>query len=507
MIADEIKQTLADCYASTKTFARVLFPERFYLPFAQGHNEIFKRIDNDSQQQSAIAAPRGFGKTSLINLAYPAKKILFQDKKFIVMISCTATQAVMQSENLKRELQTNLVIRKLFGPIRPQQGNPIDDFSKEAWVTDSGTLVLPRGAGQQVRGIIFGNHRPDLIIVDDLEDKESVSNELTRKKLKEWFFEDVMNSVNRHRKDWKVVFLGTLLHEDSLLANLLESSKWNSVRLELFDDEYKSQWQDYMDDSAIRALVEEYREEGLLDSLYREYRNMSISTEDSSFSQHYFRYYDEGNVKLNKEVENVVIIDPAKTVKLHSAESAIIGVGIDLANNKIFVRDVEAKKFHPDILYDHAIEMALRINAKVIAPEVTSLHEFITYPLKNEILRRGLFFEVVELSAVGKKEDRAAWLVPFYRKGLVYHNKSVCGPLEAQLLSFPRNKRWDCLDALAYVVKLMEEGERYFHIKDETPSNEEEMKEKELDEEPVEDYEEDSDFGDVVVGSGAWRTV
>ena len=76
----DIQEALAKCYLSTKTTAKVLFPERFDLPFSTLHDEIFKIIDNDEIQQAVIAAPRGFGKTSLCTIAHPAKRILFREK-------------------------------------------------------------------------------------------------------------------------------------------------------------------------------------------------------------------------------------------------------------------------------------------------------------------------------------------------------------------------------------------------------------------------------------------
>ena len=70
-------------------------------------------------------------------------------------------------------------------------------FSQDQWITETGTMVMPRGSGQQIRGLLFGNFRPDLIFGDDIEDSESVKSEEQRRKLKEWFFADVMNSVDR----------------------------------------------------------------------------------------------------------------------------------------------------------------------------------------------------------------------------------------------------------------------------------------------------------------------
>ena len=94
---ENIKDIMAQCYASTQASCKILFPERFWLSFSNLHNEIFKVLDDDSIQQAVIAAPRGTGKTTIDTIAYPAKKILFQDKKFIVPISATATKAVMVS--------------------------------------------------------------------------------------------------------------------------------------------------------------------------------------------------------------------------------------------------------------------------------------------------------------------------------------------------------------------------------------------------------------------------
>ena len=454
----ELVEALALMSRSTAVTAKALLPERFERPFSRLHHEIFKILDDDSIRQAVIAAPRGFGKTTTVNIAYPIKRIVFREKKFIVPISCTATQAVLQAENMKRELLSNYEIARLFGDMKS------DNFSKDQWETSTGTMVLPRGAGQQVRGILYGRYRPDLIILDDVEDSESVRNEELRKKLKEWFFEDVANSIDRATKNYKIVLIGTILHEDGLLANLLDNPDWYSVRLELCDDNYKSNWPEFMSDEEVSKLVESYRAQGMLDSFYREYRNLPIATEDATFKQEYFKYYDETEEVLTKKqsIENVVIVDPAKTVKLHSNDSAIVGLGIDRMNGKIYFRDCVSAKLYPDQLYQQTFDMLDRLNAHVLGLEVTSLNEFITYPIKNAMLMKGSYYEIIELKARAKKEDRIAALVPFYRKGQVFHNKTACGALEAQLLSFPRAKKDDVSDAMAYIVELLEMGERFF---------------------------------------------
>ena len=103
---------------------------------------------------------------------------------------------------------------------------PFDEvFSKKAWVAFD-TLVWPRGAGQQVRGVLFKNDRPGLIIIDDLEDPKYIENKDYRDNLYEWLYADVIKAVPRigpQAKTYKIVYIDTLKHEDSVLQRLLES--------------------------------------------------------------------------------------------------------------------------------------------------------------------------------------------------------------------------------------------------------------------------------------------
>ncbi|KKL75715.1 hypothetical protein LCGC14_2052140, partial [marine sediment metagenome] len=440
----------------------------------------------------------GFGKTSIFNYALPSQRIAYRKSEFIVSVGDNATNAILNTENLKRELRSNQSFVPLVGSIKPD--NRDETFAKISWVTSGGTLVLPRGKNQQIRGLLHGNARPDLIVIDDLEDSESVMNVDQRKKLASWFNTDLLNSIDRSSKDWRVILIGTILHEDSLLQNLRESGIWRVHEMPLCDENYNTNWHEFMTTEEIKDLVEEHRKAGKLDEFYREYMNLAIAKEDAVFKQEYFKYYEES--ELDKTfLENVVIIDPAKTVKVHSAFSAIVGIGLDLSKPAVYVRDIVNRRLHPDEIYDEAFAMAQRLGAKVIGIEVTSLNEFITQPFMNEKLRRGLHdIEIVELQArkgegefAGKgkgKLGRIGSLVSMYRLGQVYHNKTCCGPLEAQLLAYPRAKHVDVSDATAYIIEMMEHGERWFHTEGADPGANDEEAYKRLfdeDEDPLND--------------------
>ena len=253
------------------------------------------------------------------------------------------------------------------------------------------------------------------------------------------------------------------------------SLKWHSLSLSLCDDNYRSNWPDFITDEQVRALADSFAEKGLLDVFYREFRNLPIAKETASFHQEYFHQYEETEEYLNISplIENVVLVDPAKTVQLQSDFSGIVGVGVDVIKNRIKVRDCVGLRLFPDELYEETFAMAARINAKVIAVEVTSLHEFITFPLRNWMMSKcDHFYEIVELHARKSKLERIGSLSPFYRTGQIEHNRKACRLLEEQLLSHPKSRRDDLADALAYIIALMEEGQRYFQPTAEQAKNE-----------------------------------
>ena len=498
----ELEQIHSLCSINTQVVAKTFFPERFSMPFAENvHGKIFDLIDG-SDNKVVIAAPRGWGKTSIVALALMARYILYRHTGFICYINKSFDAASLQTENLRRELVTNRMIRSFFGSVKPKAVDTEFEevFSKKAWVAYN-TLVWPRGAEQQVRGVLYKNDRPGLFVIDDLEDKKKVMNDELRVSLKNWFFSDVLEAVPQLHRNWKIVYIDTLKHEDSLLQHLLSSPDWASVRLEACNDNLESSAPDFVSNEIIQLKWQEAVNAGETDTFFQELRNLPISSKDSAFNKSYFHYYNvpndigyrEGDVKKtdadiqsDRNIETVVLLDPAKTVKIHSAESAIIGVGIDLASAKLYVRDAISEKMYPDEIYDALSGMGTRLGAKVLGIEETSLNEFIKQPIKNEMFRRGSFFELIWLKARGgmKKEHRVKELVPYYRGGYLYHNASCATTkrLEQQLLMFPRSALWDLMDCLAYIIEMLELGERYFSPKENPNDIESEYKELEYDE-------------------------
>ncbi len=474
---EELIDLMTECSSSAEAMAHTFFGEHCYRPFGDVHDKIFSVLDDDTKKLALLVCPRGFGKTTLSGLVFPAKKALFREAHYIIYISCTATKAVNDVQTLAKELQDNELIRKVFG-----------DLKGFRWREGSGEIELSsdikieaKGAGQQIRGIKFGKYRPDLIIIDDLEDPEEVRSEERRKELKKWFFSDMLNSINLD--ETRVLMLGTILHEDSLIQNIIDESKevldemaneedvlihqfsenFHVTVIEACNDKLEATWPAYMTTEKIRAKYAAHKKRGLLSLFYKEFRNKLVPDEGATFKKELFRYYKE-DWKSLQSIDNVVIVDPAKTTNLTSADSAIVGVGFDTSKNKIYFRDVVRGKMEPDKIYEQACMMADRLGTNLIGVEVTSLNLFITNPFRNYLAKKTRHYELIELKAQGKKEERIAAMSPFYYMGAIFHNDNpvVHGVIEEQLLIFPDGKLVDVIDALAYFIKMFDLGERLF---------------------------------------------
>ena len=503
-LAPDIETLIEPCIDDTAICAVTLFSEHITRPFCALHRTILDLLDDDSKRLVAIAAPRGFGKTTLVGLCYTARKALFRHAPYIVYISATAAEAAQKVKTLARELTENDLIKEVFGNL---EGTKWAEEKGEIELVDEQgrpfCFIQAKGAGNQIRGLKWGKHRPSLFLVDDLESKEDAQSEENRKKLKKWFFGDLLGAMdNADSSTSRLVLIGTVVHQDSLLSNLIDEKreldfsnpeqeelaqmmnnreKFHTVRLEACDDNYESIWPEFISTESIRARAEAYRQRGLLDIFFMEFRNIVVAGEEAAFQQSMFRYYSEGTPEFvaslkNRSIETVIIIDPAKTANTKSAFTAICAVGFDALARKIYFRDCINARITPDEIFEKALDMARRYNSITIGIEVTGLNNFITYPFQQFISKERGYINLVEIKAIKAKDLRVAALVPLYRMGAIYHNEDlhVRGSLESQLLSFPYSKYWDVMDCFANCIDMFDIGNRNFSFSPSMPDSKEE---------------------------------
>jgi predicted phage terminase large subunit-like protein len=199
------------------------------------HKEVFAelaKLVDKRQGRLASAAPRGHAKSTIVSLAFVLWCVLYGKEKLVFLVSATREQVILLLKDVKSELQNNSLLLEDFPEACQPEGTP---RQPKPWrgnriLLRNGAMILAYGAGQGLRGAKHGSNRPGLIVVDDIEDSEQVISEEQRQKLREWFTSTLLHAGH---PGTNVIVVGTVLHRDSLLANLIspdDSHGWTGLK-------------------------------------------------------------------------------------------------------------------------------------------------------------------------------------------------------------------------------------------------------------------------------------
>ena len=210
---------------SPQKFAEVYLQSHCNLPFSAMHKELFILLEQATEKRNlhiAVAAPRGHAKSTVVSLAYVLWCICYGLEQHIVIISNTADQSVDLLKAIKDELESNLLLIQDFSDVaEPPDLKPGPErWRKNDIITRNGVKVMAIGAGQKIRGRKHKQYRPTLIILDDVENETEVISADQRENKMEWFKKAVLKAGTTAQTN--VVVVGTLLHYDSLLAQILD---------------------------------------------------------------------------------------------------------------------------------------------------------------------------------------------------------------------------------------------------------------------------------------------
>lgn len=100
-------------------FFTIYFSHYISYPFAQFHNEMFSITEDINLKMAVLVAFRGSSKSTIMSLSYPIWAITgCQQKKFVLIVSQTQSQARLHLSNIKRELETNELLKMILVPFR-----------------------------------------------------------------------------------------------------------------------------------------------------------------------------------------------------------------------------------------------------------------------------------------------------------------------------------------------------------------------------------------------------
>lgn len=235
-------------------FALLYLSHHFTHPLAPFHLEMFYLLQQTNCNFLAVMAFRESGKSTILNLVNALWSILGKpSKKFVVVISKTQEQAKSHFLNIRDELEKNELLKEDFGPFA-ENDNDLKRLSLELEYHEAKIMAVTRE--QNIRGLKFGIHRPDLIIGDDLEDTTSVIDQKESEAFYNRFESEIIPAGSTNTR---IMILGNLLSENSFMMKLREDITEKKVpgifrAYPLLDDYGKNLWPGKFPDSTIHQM-------------------------------------------------------------------------------------------------------------------------------------------------------------------------------------------------------------------------------------------------------------
>jgi len=447
------------------------------LDTPNAHKE-FWQLCCSPHKRVAIAAPRGHAKSTAVTLSYGLSALLFRKSKFLVIVSDTESQAINFVNQIKAELTCNENIISLFGLRKDETGKIklIKDSETDViGIFEDGELfrIIAKGAEQKLRGLLWNGTRPDLFIIDDLENEDLVMNKDRREKFRRWFYGALLPALSLNGQ---VRYVGTILHIDALLERLMPSERdintevtplctrtlkpkngWMSAKYRAHNPDFSEiLWPAKWSKETLQAERSAYQAQGLGDVYSQEMLNTPLDDSNTFFRKPDFLPMKDSD--RQKNMRYYITSDLAISQRERADYSVFLVGGVDDVGNLNIVHCLRARLDGKDIV---ATILALQ---KKYQPEVFGIEEMQVSkaigPFLREAMRRNNCFVNIELMKHGgyDKTARARSIQARMRSHSVKFDQTAMwyGDFEEECLRFPRDRHDDQVDALSYMGLLLD---------------------------------------------------
>lgn len=262
------------CKDNPELFCKTYFPDLFSMAFTDNQRTIISAITQRFQTggYQAIAAERGSGKTTIVKVVGGVWAVLYGHIKFIILIRANGSEARNMLADIKQCYSRYEILAADFPEVvtciealddspqkaKKQTAKPVDSNSEPAktdiqWTEDTivlpnvamynqkgkivkspsaGAVITTRGIDSSIRGAVKGGRRPDLVILDDIETRESAQSKKQIGDNQKQIFQDIVGLAGPKKK-MPIVFVGTVIAKGcitDLLTDRNEYPAWNGIR-------------------------------------------------------------------------------------------------------------------------------------------------------------------------------------------------------------------------------------------------------------------------------------
>ncbi|WP_018752662.1 phage terminase large subunit [Paenibacillus sanguinis] len=486
-------------------FGRAYLPHYFVRESPQFHGELDriwtqgvmkglnpitdrKTISRAKGCKRGTAAPRGHAKSTSFTFKDTLHATVYQYKHYAIIISDSSEQAEGFLTDIKTELEDNAAILEDFGSLKGKV------WKGSVLLTSTDIKVEAIGSGKKIRGRRHRNWRPDLIVLDDIENDENVNTPEQRRKLENWFYKAVSKAGDTYTD---IVYIGTILHYDSLLSKVLKNPSYKCVTYRgvisfSTADQLWEAWSVIYGDLSNPAREEEAlaffqtNEEEMLEgtqvlwedklsyydlmtiklsegdaSFNSEIQNDPIDPDSCTFNEEWFDFYDD-DPNLDFSAPHFFLVganDPSLGKNKKSDTSSIIVIAKDTSTGYMYVTEASIEKRHPDVIIDDAIEMSKRFRRDLkkslyrFGVETVQFQHYFKDVLVQKSAEAGEYLPIEEIQSTQNKHMRIESLQPLIKNRYLKFSRKHKALLQ-QLKEYPMGRNDDGPDGLEMAVRL-----------------------------------------------------
>ena len=231
-------------------------------PCAPFHVSAANKILKDRNLKAAFQWHRGAAKSTNMDVFVPMWLMAQEHREINVMVLVGKSEdnAKTLLGDIQAELQYNQRYIHDFG----EQYN-VGTWEEGEFVTRSEVAFFARGRGQSPRGLRYRSHRPDYVVIDDLDDDELVESPARVTKLFDWVRSALFGTLDGGRG--RFIMVGNLIAKNSVLAKWCDIKSVHVTKVNIYDSKggisWASKWtpqevKDIEDVVGYRAFQKEY---------------------------------------------------------------------------------------------------------------------------------------------------------------------------------------------------------------------------------------------------------
>jgi predicted phage terminase large subunit-like protein len=477
--------------ARTLAWGRLFLPKYFAKAPSAMHEWLGAQLDSFRTERGSkvnVIGPRGSAKSTIATLCYVLRAAVEGWEPYIWIVSDTIPQALLHLENVKAELANNRLLAEAY----PRSTGRGPTWRAELIELPNGPVIEALSTGQRIRGRRKNEHRPSLIIGDDLQNDSHISSATQREVSRQWFHGLLLRAGDKRTN---VVNLATALHREALAVQLLEAPGWTSRRFSAIqtwptNTELWSEWESIyanaenlnakrdarqfydrhpaaMDAGAVVLWPAEedlytlmqMRVESGRTAFEREKQGSPVDPELCEWPEAYF----ESHIWFEAWPENLAIraiaLDPSKGSDSRRGDySAYAMVGI-APGGIIYVEADMARRPTPRMVAD-GVALCMRFRPDAFGVEANQFQELLCGEFAAELKRQGLgHIMPAAIHNNANKLVRIRRIAPYLsQRRLRFMTSSQSTRLLVdQLRDFPAGAHDDGPDALEMALRLADE--------------------------------------------------